>query len=107
LTTSDAQKKHRGSRSRFHTLLHELDSSDDGEMSDDTPGTSIAFVDATPAWLKDFNTYLNTTDEIPKEQTIVQWWGVCSHRLLHQNFCIAHCSTDRLTLIDIEYVHHL
>jgi hypothetical protein len=62
----------------LRTLLHELESSDDSELSDDAPGTSAAFVDA-PAWLKDFNIYLNTTDEIPEGQTIVQWWGVSSH----------------------------
>ena len=32
--------------------------------------------DATPAWLKEFNVYINTTDEIPEGQTIIQWWGV-------------------------------
>ena len=73
------QKKYRGSHSRFRTLLHELDSSDDDGLSDDAPGTSTAFVDAAPAWLKDFNMYLNTTDEIPEGQTIVQWWGVSLH----------------------------
>ena len=31
---------------------------------------------ATPARLTEFNMYINTTDEIPEGQTIVQWWGV-------------------------------
>jgi hypothetical protein len=105
--SSGPQKKDRGSRSRFRTLLHELDSSDDDELSDDTPGTSTTFIDATPAWSKDFNTYLNTTDEIPEGQTIVQWWGVSLFKFLHQNFHIAHCSMNRSTLIDIQYGHHL
>lgn len=79
MAASGPQKKSQGSRSRFRTLLHELDSSDD--ESDNAPGTqnSVAFTDATPTWLTDFNAYLNTTDEIPDGQTIIQWWGVSSH----------------------------
>ena len=77
-------EKDRGSHSRFCTFLHELDSSDEDKVSDNTPGTSMVLNGATLAWLKEFNMYLNTTDEIPKGQTIVQWWGVSLH-----NFCVS------------------
>jgi hypothetical protein len=63
---SGPEKKSRSSGSNMQTLLHELESSDDEESPNN----------ATPAWLTEFNMYINTTDEIPKEQTIVQWWGV-------------------------------
>jgi hypothetical protein len=54
-------------------------------MSDTTPGASTALNDATPTWLKEFNIYLNTTDEIPEGQTIVQWWGVSLHYFAYLN----------------------
>jgi hypothetical protein len=79
-TTSGPQKKNRGSRSQFRALLLELESSDEDGASDGAPGPSTALSDDTPAWLKEFNIYLNTPDEIPEGQTIVQWWGVSLRR---------------------------
>ena len=74
--TSGPEKKSRASGSRMQTLLHELESSDDEESPSNAPGASATPNDATPAWLTEFNKYINTTDEIPEGQTIVQWWGV-------------------------------
>jgi hypothetical protein len=46
------------------------------------PG-STTLNDAAPAWSKDFNLYLNTADEIPEGQTLIQWWGVSLQIFLH------------------------
>ena len=99
LATSGPQKKNRELRSQLHTLLHELDSSDDDELSNNALGTSAAFVDAIPTWLRDFNTYLNTTDEIPTGQTIVQWWGVSSPQTLYFLLVLTAHRTDQHSLI--------
>ena len=56
-------------------LLRELESSDNDDSSSDNLGTST-LVDPTKPWLKEFNQYLNTTDELSDGQTIVHWWGV-------------------------------
>jgi len=58
-------------------LLRELDSSDEYSAGDDA-GSSAAPTDPTKPWLKDFDHYLNTVDELSEGQTIVQWWGVSS-----------------------------
>jgi hypothetical protein len=56
-------------------LLRELESSDNDDSSSDNSGPST-LVDPTKPWLKEFNQYLNTTDELSDSQMIVQWWGV-------------------------------
>jgi hypothetical protein len=77
--TSITAKTSRGSHSRFCTLLQELDSSDENEAFEKAPG-STTLNDAAP---KDFNLYLNTTDEIPEGQMLIQWWGVSLQIFLH------------------------
>ena len=57
------------------TLLRELESSDDDDSSDEG-GPSAAQADPTKPWLREFNQYLNTIDELSDGQTLVQWWGV-------------------------------
>ena len=42
----------------------------------DEAGTSAAQADPTKPWLKEFNQYLDTTDELSDGQTLVQRWGV-------------------------------
>jgi hypothetical protein len=65
------------------TLLQELDSSDKNEAFEKAPG-STTLNDAAPAWSKDFNLYLNTTDEIPERQTLIQWWGVSYELMVNE-----------------------
>ena len=65
----------RGSGSKVHNLLRELDSSDD-ENSEGESSQSAGAYDPTKPWLREYNLYFNTTDEIPEGQTLVQWWGV-------------------------------
>ena len=50
--------------------------SSDDEGSGDDVGTSAAQTDLTKPWFKEFNQYLDTTDELSDGQTLVQWWGV-------------------------------
>lgn len=69
----------------MRTLLRELESSDEEELNTSgrtTHTAASASNDPTPAWQKAFNLYLNTTDEIPEGQTIVQWWGVSFNSIL-------------------------
>jgi hypothetical protein len=69
----------------MRTLLRELESSDEEELDTSRSATQTATStsnDSTPAWWKVFNLYLNTTDEIPEGQTIVQWWGVSFNSIL-------------------------
>jgi hypothetical protein len=68
-------KKNRRAASNVTTLLRELDSSDDDNTSDES-GPSAVPSDPAKPWLKEFNHYLNTVDELSDSQTIVQWWGV-------------------------------
>jgi len=72
---SATMKTGRSPVSKIKTLLRELDSSDESD-SDDLSGPSSAPSDPTKPWLKEYNEYLNTIDELPKGQTVVQWWGV-------------------------------
>ena len=68
-------KKNRPTASNVKKLLQELDSSNEDDASDDL-GPSVAPTAPTKPWLKEFNHYLNTIDELSDGQTIVQWWGV-------------------------------
>jgi hypothetical protein len=70
-------KKGRPAASNMKALLRELDLSDEYSASDDA-GSLAAPTDPTKPWLKDFDHYLNTVDELSEGQTIVQWWGVSS-----------------------------
>lgn len=65
----------RASGSKVHNLLQALDSSDD-ENSDDESSPSAGAYDPAKPWLREYNLYFNTTDEIPEGQSLVQWWGV-------------------------------
>jgi hypothetical protein len=68
-------KKGRGSGIKITRLLRELsESEDDGNVP--TPSAADVPVDPRKPWLKDFNHYLNTFDQLAENQTIVQWWGV-------------------------------
>ena len=78
---------------RVKKLIRELDDTDDDE--DSVTGTgggisqfsstaslmapSISAVDPKKPWLKEFNHYLNTMDEIPDGLDVVQWWGVSAY----------------------------
>ena len=55
-------------------LLHELESSNSDRSSNNSGPSTL--VDPTKPWLKEFNQYLNATDELSDGQMIVQWWGV-------------------------------
>ena len=55
--------------SNVKALLHKLQSSDSG----DDAGTSAAQADLTKPWLKEFNQFLDKTDELSDGQTLVQW----------------------------------
>ena len=70
-------KKGHLATSNMKALLRELDLSDEYSTSDDA-SSSAALTDLTKPWLKDFNHYLNSVDELSEGQTIVQWWGVSS-----------------------------
>ena len=63
-------KKNRPTASNVKKLLRELDSSDEDNASDDL-GPSAAPTDPTKPWLKEFNHYLNTIDELSDRLTIV------------------------------------
>ena len=65
-------KKNHPTASNVKKLLRELDSSNEDNASDDL-GPSAAFTDPMKPWLKEFNHYLNTIDELSDGQTIVQW----------------------------------
>jgi hypothetical protein len=69
-------KKGRPAASNMNKLLHELDSSGDDSSSDDDAELSATPADPAKPWLKEFNQYLNTIDELSDRQTLVQWWGV-------------------------------
>jgi hypothetical protein len=68
-------KKGRPAVSNVKALLRELESSDDEGSADDA-GPSTTQADPAKPWLKEFNQYLDTTDELSDGQTLVQWWGV-------------------------------
>ena len=62
-------KKGWRSASNMTKLLRELESSDSDESSDDSgPSTHV---DPTKPWIKEFNQYLNATDELLDGQMIV------------------------------------
>jgi hypothetical protein len=57
-------------------LMRELNSSDDESDIDDM-ADSVIPIDPAKPWLKEFNFFLNSVDQLADGQTIVQWWGVC------------------------------
>jgi hypothetical protein len=60
---------------------------DDTNMSE--PTVSLQPADnSTDPWLKEFNQYLDTADQIPEGQTLIEWWAVS----LHFNFKTLQCS---------------
>ena len=63
------------------SLMRELNSSDDESDDDDITHSAIP-ADPSKPWLREFNLFLNTVDQLADGQTIVQWWGVriVSHR---------------------------
>ena len=52
----------------------EEDFEDDND--DQLPSAIATPVDPRKPWLKDFNYYIDTSDQLAEKQTIVQWWGV-------------------------------
>jgi hypothetical protein len=58
-------------------LMRELNSSDDESDIDDMADSAIPIDPAKP-WLKEFNFFLNSVDQLADGQTIVQWWGIFS-----------------------------
>ena len=59
------------------------DDDDDANGDDSEPGASSAPGDSTAPWLRDFNGYLYSKDQLG-DMMIVEWWGVCiSHKLLY------------------------
>ena len=78
-------KKGWRSRVKVMRLLRELSSDnempveeedDDDGASDQLPSAIATPVDPQKPWLKDFNYYINMSDQLAEKQTIVQWWGV-------------------------------
>ena len=91
----------RGLKRKAKHLL--LESSDDEELPSNAAGASAIPNNATPARLTEFNMYINTTDEIPEGQTIVQWWGVS---WLSYTSCKCYSPiSSRLMLIDTLFGH--
>ena len=66
-------KPNQPSRLKITTLFREL--SDDESLGDDSHLEDAASNPKKP-WLKEYNQYIDTWDELAKGQSIVQWWGV-------------------------------
>jgi hypothetical protein len=60
---------------------------DDTNMLEPTVSSQPAD-NSTDPWLKEFNQYLDTADQIPEGQTLIEWWAVS----LHFNFKTLQCS---------------
>jgi hypothetical protein len=46
--------------------------------------------DLLKPWLREFNQYLNSSDEVPSDMTLPRWWGV--------SFCLMLCSLLRTNI---------
>jgi hypothetical protein len=55
-------------------VLRELSSDEDS----DSECEAAAPIDPKEPWMREFNLYLNTTETVPKDMSIIQWWGVCA-----------------------------
>jgi hypothetical protein len=51
--------------------MAEYTSDEDDDDSASTPA------EIAEPWRREFNQYLNGSDEVPNGMSIVQWWGVC------------------------------
>lgn len=60
---------------KLANILQEL-SSDEGDS--DSEFETEDPVNPKAPWMQEFNLYLNTTETVPKDMSIVQWWGVCA-----------------------------
>ncbi|KAG1799666.1 hypothetical protein EV424DRAFT_1545914 [Suillus variegatus] len=61
-------------------LLWELSNDNNNDNGDNTPtlyalSAATSSIDPQKPWLQDFNYYVNTFDQLAKNQSIVQWWG--------------------------------
>ena len=67
-----------GQPSRRLSSLLDVLGLDDTNMSE--PTVSLQPADnSTDLWLKEFNQYLDTADQIPEGQTLIEWWAVSLH----------------------------
>jgi hypothetical protein len=66
-----------GVTSKVTRLLRELSDDDTDEESQEARTVSSSSAPTeSQVWLKDFNYYVNTFDQLAENQTMVQWWGV-------------------------------
>ena len=68
-----AAKKNRAS-GKMVSLMRELNSSDESDNEDISHSTIPT--DSAKPWMREFNLFLNTIDQLADGQTIIQWWGV-------------------------------
>lgn len=54
-------------------------------LSDKDSGSEMeaeVLIDPKELWMREFNLYLNTLETVPKEMSVIQWWGVCVKLLI-------------------------
>jgi hypothetical protein len=61
-----------------------LSSGDEDEGLSTTSDLGGTDSDTSHPWMKEFNRYLDSVDELTEDMTIVQWWGVSA--VLHHIF---------------------
>ena len=71
--TQPAPRPAKKGNKRLAALLTENSSDDDADMED---SPSMPDTDSSGPWMREFNSYLKLTDEVPSGMTLVVWWGV-------------------------------
>lgn len=71
-------RKRLGGSAKLASVLRELSSDEDSgsEME------AEVVIDPKEPWMREFNLYLNTIETVPKEMSVIQWWGVCAEFLI-------------------------
>ncbi|KAG6846029.1 hypothetical protein H0H87_011077, partial [Tephrocybe sp. NHM501043] len=80
-TSKQAKTTNSGQPRKIRRLLSHLESDSEDDVSNsDHVSSSTHTHDSAKPWLKEFNKYLDSDDEL-NEMTLVQWWGINARRI--------------------------
>ena len=62
-------------------MLRDLSNDEEDTAMDTDPGLLVPY-DPQQPWLQDHKAYLDVLEQVPKEWSAIQWWGVSTISVL-------------------------